>query len=109
MQPLFKFSLAALLSVFVVNSYAIQVNVSSTNSNIDGLGFTVNGEKHGGPGTTYEGRDMPQGSYAFGLREKGKDVPCYSKGGKRTVNLNKDTNAVLHFNGRHCNVTLGAQ
>jgi hypothetical protein len=84
------------------NTYAINVNVRSTSKQIMGLGFTVNGSKHGGAGTSYEGSDMPKGSYRFGVRSKGKDITCVSSDGKRQFKLTKNTNAVLKFKGGKC-------
>jgi hypothetical protein len=94
-----------LITGFISTSYAINVNVHSTSSSITGLGFKANGSKHGGMGQNYEGKDMPKGSYAFGVRVKGKDVPCLSNG-KRNIKLTKDTDATLVLKGGKCTVTV---
>ena len=100
-----KVLLGLLITGFISTSYAINVNVHSTSSAVTALGFKANGNKHGGLGKSYEGKDMPKGSYAFGVRVKGKDVPCLSAG-KRKVTLNKDTEATLVLKGGKCTVTL---
>jgi hypothetical protein len=104
-----KLSLGLLLAVTITNANAITVNVSSTSKNITALGFTTNGSKHGGLGSTYHASGMPKGSYAFGVRAHGKDIPCYGKDGKKTVKLTKSTKATLEFKGKHCTVDLGSK
>jgi len=92
-----------LLPIFLTSlSYAIQVNVKSPSRKVQALGFTVDGDKHGGLGKSYRGRNMPKGDYAFGIRSHLKDVPCLTKKGKKTVSLTKNTNATLIFNGETC-------
>jgi hypothetical protein len=77
-----NFSLG-LLTMFLtctyINGFAITVNVESTNHNITGLGFTVNGKKHGGPGHSYQAESMPKGSYVFGVSKDGKNKKCEVK------------------------------
>jgi len=94
------------LSCLLSTSYAINVSVQSTSKDISALGFTVNGKNHGGMGTSYSAKDMPTGSYSFGIRVggviSGKDIPCNANGSKKNVNLNKDTNAILEYNGTNC-------
>jgi len=97
-----KFVAFALAVSAFSNTYAIDVNVQSTSKDIMGLGFTVNGSKHGGAGTSYTGSDMPKGSYRFGVRSKGKDIPCASSDGKRQFKLTRNTNATLKFRGGKC-------
>jgi hypothetical protein len=99
--------LTILLSCTYINCLAITVNVESTNQNIEGLGFTANGEKHGGAGHSYKGENMPNGSYAFGVRKGGKDIPCMYNG-KRAVKLKSDTNATVMLKGQHCVVKIGS-
>jgi hypothetical protein len=93
-----------LLSFCISTSYAITVTVQSTSKNITGLGFKANGKKHGGLGTKYHASGMPKGTYAFGVRMKGKDVPCLTKDGKRTTEVTKNTNATLVVKGGSCSL-----
>jgi hypothetical protein len=109
MRTLAKVSLALVLSVAMTQSFAIQVNVQSNASKIDGLGFTANGSKHGGLGSSYQGDGMPKGTYTFGLRAHGKDIPCPTKDGKRSVKITKNTTAMLKFNGRRCTANLSSE
>jgi hypothetical protein len=102
-----KVMAALLLTTVVSTSYAITVNVHSTSSHITGLGFKANGSKHGGMGQNYEGKDMPKGSYAFGVRTKGKDVPCTSNG-KRSVKLTNDADVTLVVKGSKCTVKMNS-
>lgn len=106
MRNILKVLVGSCLAFFITQSYAIEINVHSTSEKIDGLGFTVDGKKHGGAGSNFQAGDMPKGVYSFGLRANGKDVPCF-KGGKKQVKLDKNTNeAVLDFNGKHCVLKL---
>jgi hypothetical protein len=109
MRNLLKVVISCFLLFFVMNSYAIQINVRSTSTKIMGLGFTVNGAKHGGPGSKYHATDMPKGTYTFGLRAHGKDIGCFTKDGKKEINLTKNTNAVLKLKGRRCTVDTDAK
>jgi hypothetical protein len=105
MQRISKVFTFFILFFLISTSYAINVNVRSTSSKIDGLGFSVNGAKHGGIGSSYQASKMPKGSYSFGLRVKGKDIPCYQDG-KKSVQLTRNTNAVLSLKGRRCNLKI---
>lgn len=109
MRTLSKFLCITFLSLFVIeNSYAITVSVHSSAKNIEGLGFTVNGAKHGGVGSTYHGTNMPKGSYVFGLRSHGKDIGCIDNRGNRSVKITRSSNATLSLNGRHCTVHVNS-
>jgi hypothetical protein len=105
MRSILKVFVCLFVSCFALNTYAINVNVS-TSSKVDGIGFTANGSKHGGMGSSYQGSDMPKGNYTFGLRSNGKDVGCVGKGGKKSVKLSKDTDVTLSFNGKHCTMKM---
>jgi hypothetical protein len=89
-------------------AYAINVKVVSTNSDIQGLGFTVNGKENGGMGTEYHKAGLPKGSYSFGVRMNGKDISCKDGHGKKMIRLNSDTNAVLNLKGNRCKVTISS-
>lgn len=97
--------LAVTLSLIASSTYAININVQST-SKVSGLGFTVNGKNHGGMGSTYSAKDMPEGKYSFGIRVGGtvlgKDIPCNASNGQKYVILKKDTNATLQYSGKSC-------
>jgi hypothetical protein len=90
-------------------SYAITVNVQSSSKDISALGFTVNGKSHGGAGSSYSAKNMPTGKYSFGIRVGGTifgtDIPCPSANGE-FVNLTKDTNVMLQFNGKSCRLRM---
>jgi hypothetical protein len=100
--------LTMFLTCTYINCAAINVNVESTNENIEGLGFTVNGKQHGGMGHSYKGDNMPKGNYTFGVRKKGKDITCFTSDGKKHVKLKADTNATLMFDNKKCVVKLGS-
>jgi len=105
MRIYFKSLLAICLFLFFSVTYAININVQCT-SKVSGLGFTVNGKNHGGMGSTYSAKNMPEGKYSFGIRVggaiSGKDIPCNFENGQKYVILKKDTNAILHYNGKNC-------
>jgi hypothetical protein len=107
MRKIPKLLLTSVLTLFITQVYAIDVDVQSTSKNITGLGFTVNGSKHGGLGSSYHGKDMPKGSYVFGVR-KGKDITCFVKG-KKFTKLTENTKATLMLKGRHCTAELQSQ
>jgi hypothetical protein len=109
MSNIIKISLGCFLFFLVTQSYAITVNVRSTSHKITGLGFTVNGEKHGGMGDSYHASHMPKGSYTFGLRAHGSDIGCVDKDGKKTIQLTKSTNAILHLKGRRCTMEINSK
>ena len=109
MRILLKVLVMGCVTFLMTQSYAIQVNVRTNANEIEGLGFTVNGAEHGGMGNSYQGVDMPKGSYAFGLRDKeGKNIPCFTKNGKKSVQLSRNANAYLTYNGRRCMVSVGS-
>ncbi|MES2217415.1 MAG: hypothetical protein V4501_03280 [Pseudomonadota bacterium] len=108
-MPMLKLAVGLMLTFFISECYAIDVNVQSTSDKISGLGFTANGSKHGGPGTSYNGSSMPKGVYTFGLRADGKDVGCVDSHGKKKIKLTTNTNAVLNFNGRRCIVKISSE
>jgi hypothetical protein len=98
------------LFCFFSTSYAIDVNVQATSSDVSGLGFTVNGKNHGGKGNSYTAKNMPSGIYTFGIRVNGaifgKDISCYTGNGGNRINLNKDTNATLMYDGKNCKLKI---
>lgn len=83
-------------------AYSFQVKVVSTNKDIQGLGFTVNGKDNGGMGREYHKSGMSKGKYSFGVRMNGKDIGCKDKSGKKFFNLTSSTQAVLSLKGNHC-------
>lgn len=89
-------------------AFAIQVSVQSNNSHILGLGFKVNGEKHGGLGTHYQASDMPVGVYVFGVRMDGQDVRCMDRKGRTNIQLSNDARVVLNFEGSKCLLTVAS-
>lgn len=103
-----QYKIIALLffSFFSTTSHAIQINVQSTSNDIMALGFTVNGENHGGLGTSYSNDNSPIGFYTFGVRSHNTDITCYTNKGKMSIQLNKSSTAVLHYNGKACQVQI---
>ncbi len=103
MRNQLKILLGLLLSLFALNSYAIQVNVQSPSQGVSALGFQVNGSNHGAAGHYFGGSNMPTGgTYKFGVRVNGlmgTDVPC-PVAGKRAVVLKRNATAVLLYNGK---------
>lgn len=110
MRNKLKILLGFFLSFFILNCYAIKVNVQSSSSGVGALGFTVNGKNHGGMGRTYSANGMPVGTYTFGIRAggalTGTDVGCATSSGKKTVTLNKDSTAVLKYDGKRCTMSI---
>ncbi|MHB1947214.1 MAG: hypothetical protein ACYCQI_03770 [Gammaproteobacteria bacterium] len=107
MRYQFKILALLLLASFSLNCYAIQVNVKSTSNDIMALGFSVNGENHGGLGTSYSNDNVPVGDYIFGVRaHNNNDITCYTNQGKASIHLNKSTTATLHYDGKNCKVQL---
>ncbi len=100
--------LTMVLTCTYITCSAITVSVDSTNENIVGLGFTVNGKKHGGPGHSYSADNMPKGSYNFGVRKKGKDIPCLTANGKRSIKLKADTKVTLMFDDKKCQMKVNS-
>jgi hypothetical protein len=100
-RNLSKVFMAGFLTLFISQSYAITVNVQTSSSGVHALGFTVNGSKHGGLGSSYQGGDMPAGRYKFGVRAHERDIPC-PVNGKRSVTLSSDANVQLTLNGNKC-------
>jgi len=93
---------------FVSTSHAIQINVKSSSKEVSALGFTVNGKNHGGAGKSYLASNMPAGTYEFGVRVNGlfgTDVPC-SYHSKKEIQLNKDTMAILNYDGQACTMFI---
>lgn len=105
-----KCLLGLIIYCYLSTSFAITVTVSSATKNISALGFTVNGQSHGGMGSAYRATNMPSGQYSFGIRVggaiTGTDVPCPLANGHRYVNLKNDTRASLAYNGQRCLLTL---
>jgi hypothetical protein len=110
MRTYLKASVSIILFCFFSTSYAININVQSTSKDVSALGFTVNGKSHGGRGNSYNASNMPAGQYTFGIRVNGaifgKDISCPMANGNNQVNLNKDTNAVLEYNGKNCKLKI---
>lgn len=91
------------LSLSILSCNALQINVQS-NSPIYGLGFEVNGQKHGGAGHSYGADNMPPGMYRFGVRANslfGTDVPCLTNG-QAAVRIDSNATANLIYNNGHC-------
>jgi hypothetical protein len=91
-------------------SYAMTVSAQTSSKEVYALGFQTNGKDYGGAGTSYSRSNLSPGMYSFGIRIGGlligaKDVPCPIKG-KRFVMLNKDTTAILNYNGRSCSANI---
>lgn len=102
--------LGIVMMLFALNSYAIQVSVSSSSNGVAALGFTVNGKNHGGAGKSYSNSDVPAGSYSFGVRVGGllgKDVGCTVKG-NGNVTLTKDASVTLNYNGKTCTAKIAS-
>ncbi|MDX1902343.1 MAG: hypothetical protein SFW66_10160 [Gammaproteobacteria bacterium] len=96
--------IALFFMFFSLASYAIQVDVQSTSKDVAALGFTVDGKNHGSMGKKYHATGMPVGVYSFGIRANsifGKDVAC-SLNGQGSVTLQRDTTAVLDYDGNQC-------
>jgi hypothetical protein len=109
MNIILKVVISLLATITFSSAFAINVNVHSTSSKIDGLGFTVNGSKHGGMGANYHGNNMPKGSYTFGLRVKGKDIGCLDKSGKKNFKLSRSSAATLSVKGGKCTVKINSK
>lgn len=92
-------------SCFILNCYAIQVDVKTSSKQVSALGFTVNGQKHGGPGSSYSASKMPVGSYSFGVRVKNADVGC-PVSGQSSVMIKKNTVAILTVHGNKCTAQI---
>lgn len=111
-----KVMAAVVLSLCFSTSYAIQVNVQTSSSDVYAVGFKVNGSEHGGAGNSYTESGLPSGaSYIFGMRIGGliigaEDISCTTvNGGYTTITLNSDTNAVLMYDGnKKCYVEVYA-
>lgn len=99
------------LTLFISSvSYAMTVSVQSPSNEVYALGFQLNGKDYGGAGAAYTRSNLPPGMYIFGIRVGGlligaKDIGCPYKG-KKAVMLNKDTTAVLNYNGRSCSTRI---
>lgn len=100
------------LTLFALQTYAIQISVQTSSPGVAALGFTVNGQSHGGAGKSYSKSGLPAGSYSFGIRVGGvfgTDVGCSTGKGQKFVNLNSDTTAILNYDGRRCIIRLMRQ
>lgn len=88
-----------------LGSYAIQVSVESPSPEVSALGFLLDGKEHGDAGQSYIGNNMSPGVYIFGVRVDGlfgTDVGCYTKDGKNSLRLTKDTKAILTYKNNKC-------
>jgi hypothetical protein len=89
-----------MMMLFVSQCYAITVRVSSPSQGLTGIGFKVNGSKHGGIGNSYKTSKMPAGNYSFGMRKNGKDIHC----GK--MKLQKSSRVVLTMKAGKCSAKI---
>lgn len=109
MRNQLKVLVGLFLAFFILDSYAIQVNVQASSSAVSGLGFAVNGKNHGGAGHSYSISNMPAGgTFIFGIRVNGifgNDVTCYAAG-KKSVRLDHDSTAVLNYDGHQCTAKI---
>jgi hypothetical protein len=102
-----KTVVASVLSLFVITSYAIEVNVKTNADKVTGIGFTVNGKKHGGMGSSYKAKDMPaDADYTFGLRIGTQDIGCKTEGGDEAVKLSADSNIELSYTDGKCTLKM---
>lgn len=101
-----KVGLISMFSFFSTFSYAIDIKVTTSTENVTGIGFTVNGEQHGGLGNSYDKNNMPEGMYSFGLRYNGQDISCLSKEGKEQIKITKDTTATLILDNGKCTLEM---
>lgn len=106
MRNQYKALVLLVFSLSSLHAHAIQINVQSTSSDIMALGFTVNGENHGGLGTYYTNDNSPKGAYTFGVRSHNNDVTCFTNQGRMSIQLNKSSTAILHYNGKACKVQI---
>lgn len=106
MNTFLRAMLIICLSLFFLNCYAIQVNVR-TSSEVFALGFKVQGENHGGLGSSYSADNMPAGYYEFGVRVNNSDIACYV-GGKKAVKLSTDASVNLNVHGNRCSGNLAS-
>lgn len=88
-------------AIFVLNSYAIQINVQTSSKEVSALGFTVNGKDYGWLGTSYSVNNMPPGKYDFGVYVNGSDIDCLV-GDQSWTTLSRDTTAILYLHGNKC-------
>lgn len=105
LQTFFGLTLASI----ALTSYAIQVSVQSSSSEVAAIGFEANGKNYGGMGKSYYKKDAPVGSYSFGIRINSifsKNITCFTSTGKKYVTLKKDTKATLVYNNHHCVMSL---
>ena len=107
-----KFLIGSALSMFLLNCYAItvQVQVVKPGEEIRAFGFTVAGKRSGERCSTCDGQrccvssksGLPAGEYSFGLRLNsligGDDVSCLVKAGTATTPVTKDSSVVLIYN-----------
>lgn len=105
-----KIMIGTFLSLFALQSYAIRVDVQTFGAGVKALGFTVNGESHGGRCCTYSKTSMPTGSYSFGVRVGsligGTDVSCVTRGGESSAMLNTDSTAILFYSNDKCKMRI---
>ena len=101
-----KILVVSSLSLMAISSYAIQVKVQTSFKDAKGIGFTVDGKKHGGVGTEYTGNEMPAGSYSFGFRYEDKDIGCTNDQGENQIKLEKDTVVTLDYKDGKCTLTM---
>jgi uncharacterized protein YegJ (DUF2314 family) len=99
------------LSFFVLNSYAISVNVQTSSKDVSALGFTTNGKNYGGMGKSYQKSNMVAGTYTFGVRVgglTGTDVGCTSQG-KEEVSINNDATVTLNYDSKKCSMLVSSK
>jgi len=89
-------------------AYAIQVKVVSNNEDLEGIGFSHNGEDYGGMGSEYTKSGLPKGKYSFGVRLYGKDISCKDKNGNKQITLTRSTSVALILKGNRCTAKVSS-
>ncbi len=112
MKQLMNILSIAILTMFPLASHALQVSVQTSSSNVFALGFEANGQRYGSIGHSYTTNNAPLGgTYIFGVRINGllgKDVRCNQRG-KEVFKLQKNTSAILNYNGTSCAVSVSSR
>ena len=108
MRILPKFLAISSILFVTLPVYAIEVSVQA-NTKVEAIGFTVDGNKHGGTGSSYHASDLPKGVYSFGLHADAKDIGCVDKRGRKMFKITQNTHAVVNFQDGRCTVSLGSR
>lgn len=115
MRTFLTIIIATSLLLFFSTCFAIQVDVQTSSNDVYALGFTVNGEQHGGPGKHYSKNDMPaDAAYTFGIRVGGlvigaRDIGCTTDNDNQSIiTLRSDTKATLNYDkdSDHCTLFI---